>query len=191
MKTLILFIFLLLAFAHSQSFQVVSVKGEDVTAYCSGAVVEGRGISAGHCFKDNEIGDTVYLRDENLNLYRATLEESCLEWPRCDYAVLSGAFTYLLPSLEIAKEIVIDEKVSYTGSPVRLGLFHFSGRYLGLVWGDKVNKQVGTMMLFDITAWKGASGSIFVNEKGEAVAILVGVYGDGQLNIAIGVRLPV
>jgi hypothetical protein len=190
MKRLLVLIVLLLGCAYGQAFQLVTVKGEDVSPYCSGAVVEGRGITAGHCVQGKKPSDTLYIRDVQHNLYTATLVSSCLEWPGCDHAVLSGAFTSLLPSLKQAETLELDEVIGYTGSPGGLGLFSFTGRYLGLIWDDKQNQHRGGLMLFEINTWKGASGSIFVNTKGEAVAILVGVYPAGEFSVAFGVVLP-
>lgn len=173
LRLLVLLVMLLMGSALA-SFQLVRPVEGGFRAYCSGAVVDRVGVTAGHCVDDLEPGDRVYVRDADGRVYNARLEESCFEWPRCDHALLSGAFTYLLENHRLGTRPEIGELVQYTGGPYAAGLFRFTGTYVGPFWDDPGMDRVHGLPLFNITAAPGSSGSIILNRMGDAVAILVG-----------------
>ena len=162
------------AFANTgAAFQLVKPSGTGWSAYCSGAVVERHGVTAGHCA---EAGERVYLRDYAGYIYLGRVTSSCYEWPACDNAVIEGAFVWLLDSLETAALPEPGTVVSYVGTPSGLGLFTFRGRYLGLMTLDPGFEQIHALPLFDVSSAGGSSGSIILDAEGRAISILVGGF---------------
>jgi len=152
-------------------------------ATCSGAVVRlergARVVSAGHCVDGREKLAYSAL-DYQGKMHDLTLEQFEMNWPKQDYAIFASAATDTLPALNVAAEHPgIGQDVYSWSGPMGLGLMLFHGEVSGQLstphdpGGDEI---AGMWYSSNLLTDQGASGSVVLNDKGEAVSILVGGF---------------
>ena len=171
---------------------------------CSGAVVAlpqgNRVISAGHC-TGNEY--RYYARDVSGTTYTLRLEEAVTNLPHGDYAIFKSVAAHLLPALEVGEPPRLGDTVYTVSDPLDYGLLFFVGRYAGTFnppAGHAKENWRGSMVM-DLSGARGSSGSIVVNQQGQAIGILSGQFivhpgqgmlghGPEQLSGLLAVSLP-
>jgi hypothetical protein len=109
------------------------------------------------------------------------LERHAFNWPTEDYAVFNSAGEYLLPALKVAKTApgIGDDIYSWSGPQgINVMLFHgtITGK-LGFATDPEADAALhGMVYSADLLTDHGASGSVVINARGEAIYTLVGGF---------------
>ena len=152
--------------------------------YCSGAFVEGRVVTAGHCVEGRA---EVLIETVDHYVYRARVVRAVKAWPAVDYAVLRVDIAPgLYPSLEVGDGMVPGENLYAWSGPWGLGTLLLEGTYAGRISDDQsVPNEIRGMHYATMNGAGGSSGSIILNEDGQAEAILVGGFGEDSRSIRL------
>lgn len=155
---------------------------------CSGAVVEfkpgaRRVVSAGHCV--SETPNT----PKNFRVLVGGVEYPVLsmrsedDWPRSDYSILRSPAVYAVKPLKLSSTpLELGDALYVWHQPLGLAPIPTSGMYLGKTAKsyakepDILLDMLTGMMMTSFNSDHGASGSVIVNSKAEAVGILVGGF---------------
>lgn len=174
---------------NSHAVQILEAR--TMHPICSGGIIRGYVVSAGHCVSDNPTG--VYLaRTTDGRLWPLRLVDYALAWPGADYALFRSPLAYLrrgyaIGSLEALRP---GDAIYYWGSPLRIQTTYFAGYYSGRIHDPDVPRIAG-MALVIIAGDFGSSGSILLDSGGRAVGILVGGFSaEVKLHGVLAVPLP-
>lgn len=162
--------------------------------YCSGAIVGTRIITAGHCVEGTS-GALVQFFDGYIT--RAKLLDAKYAWPTNDYGVLDmpAQLRSRYGSLERGNGLELGESVFAWSGPWGLGMLLLDGSYAGrLAMDDSVPESARGFMYATMNGAGGSSGSVILNERGQAEAILVGAFGQDSRSLRLTgsllVKLP-
>lgn len=145
------------------------------TRYCSGAFVKHYVVTAGHCVEGKL---SVLIQTTDGRIYQAQVLEAGQGWPVLDYAVLRSPAAYLYPSLELGNGLEQGEALYAWSGPAGLGTLLLEGIYSGRIAdGPSVPDQIKGFHYTTMNATGGSSGSLILNDEGQAEAILVGGFG--------------
>lgn len=154
------------------------------TRYCSGAWLEGKVITAGHCVEGN-VHPLIQMVDGYV--YEGTVERAVKAWPIGDYAVVRVDIApNLYPSLERGDGLQYGESLYAWSGPWGIGTLLLQGNYAGRVNEDmSLPNDVRGMHYTDMNAAGGSSGSLVLNEEGKVEAILVGAFGEDNRTLRL------
>ncbi len=167
---------------RASAVQIIARSEGAFRAMCSGAVVRlergPRIISAGHCVEEAPLGN-YWALDAQGRLWTLGLEEWAFKWPKADHAVFRSVAASFLPALNGApRTCEVGEDVFAWSGPLGLGLMLFRGEVSGRLsvpYDAEGEAALGGMVYSsNFLIDGGASGSVVMNEAGEAVAIVAG-----------------
>ncbi len=169
--------------ARGSAVQIIARAEGKFRPICSGAVVKlergPRVLTAGHCLLPEAPTSPLWALDHQGRLWTLGLEEWAHQWPKADYAVYRSVATAFLPALNIAKPCQAGESVWAWAGPLGLGLMLFRGEVAGALstpYDPEGEAQLGGMAYSTLPITRGASGGLALNERGEAVGIVVGTF---------------
>lgn len=182
------------AASRASVVQILELVDGDVVGSCSGAVVAlprgPRVVSAGHCVEDNP-GGTFVAIDASGARRPLTLEAFAHDGRKVDHAIFAAPPG--LPALRVASAFLRPGDALFLwASPQGLAPLLFTGIFAGELHDPAdpdLEVLIGGALYSTVNADVGASGAVVLNERGEAVAILVAVP-PGRLSGSVLVRLP-
>lgn len=191
--------------ARQSAVQILmAVKGKQ-RAMCSGAVVmlkEGpRILTAGHCSQKTSAADKTFdhasfsLLDADGHVWPMRLERAEFHWPTADYSVFASPAQYFLPALKVDRApLQISEDVYSWSGPAGMNIMLFHGETTGVLHfpTDPTSEAAvgGMTYAANLLTAPGASGSMVLNERGEATSILVGGF-DPKVKLAGSFFAPI
>lgn len=157
--------------------------------YCSGAFVDNVVITAGHCVLDGAGGVNLHplIRTFDGLVWSGEVLGVSQAWPTTDYAVIDMPFIAgLYPSLERGDGLNVGEALWAFSGPWGLGTLLLDGIYSGRISDDpSIDPAIRYMHYATMNGSGGSSGSVILNNDGQAEAILVGAFGEDERSLRL------
>ena len=153
-------------------------EGKKLVFTCSAGVVNLNGkprvVTAAHCIEDVA---KMYRVRTNDGKFHPVLQLEAIEAEEPqDYAVLRSTAVYVTPALKVAPEnLAQGDEVFVWHHALGFQALYSSGIFQGVIEsldGDDFFQPVWKMLKTTLEVGPGASGSIVLNERGEAVGIV-------------------